>query len=123
MANCNTCKGTGMVWVNVKGSTHSLQYCQCPVGRKNYSDKFPEVLYIDHIDDFKFLPRSKVACRECLIVMDNDPGLHYTAYMLDLGELAGLVTCMGCYNKNKPPAPPIDIVSTYHNRRKLRIRK
>jgi hypothetical protein len=82
------------------------------------------VQYLNTLEDYKYLPTNKVACKKCLVVMDFVYGRdHGVTCYVNPTDKAGLVTCIKCCRYDKPKLPPRDVVSVYHNRRKLRIRK
>ena len=118
--NCSSCRDTGYRWNNVG----DLSYCPCPRGLAKEMEKI-EVL--PNIDLAKYLPTNRVACKFCGSVYDYLPeypvDIDHTKYVIDLKDNPPLVTCRNCLANKPLPAPPKDIISMYHNRRKLRIRR
>jgi hypothetical protein len=87
------------------------------------------VVALEDISEAELLPKHRVACKICLRVINiegeelfNPILSHHKDFVIDPTDKAKVVTCRFCLN----PAlrlPPKDVVSMYHNRRKLRIRR
>lgn len=127
--NCSSCKDTGYRWVG-HGQGYQqgtdLQYCTCPRG---YTKKMEKVVALEDISEVGFLPKNKVACKICLRVMEIKPDRyfnhilhHHDEFTIDPTDRRGVVTCNLC-SGNRPILPPKNVVSMYHNRRKLRVRR
>jgi hypothetical protein len=117
--DCSSCKDTGFRWNN----EGVLFYCICPRGVKKEMEKIKE---LPSIDMARYLPTDRVACKVCLRVINagaewyfNYALNHHDEFVVDPTDTPPLVTCRNCLM----PAIPRDVVSMYHNRRKLRIRR
>lgn len=125
---CNDCKDTGYLHQDPPGN---LIYCrQCNVGFKKRVEKAE---FLENIAESQFLPKYKVCCKQCLRVLEIPPDEHDSIvlwtislrdFVVDPYDDPPLVTCRNCLAAKDLENPiPRDVVSMYHNRRKLRIRK
>ncbi len=62
----------------------------------------------------------QVECKLCGIKQPYEINRIGINFFLEPTDQLGVCTCYICYHK--PKDPPKDIISTYHNRRKLRTR-
>jgi hypothetical protein len=89
--DCKSCRGTGYTWLY-----NELAYCPCRHGTRKRQE-IPMVQYLNTLEDYKYLPTNKVACKKCLVVMDFVYGRdHGVTCYVNPTDKAGLVTCIKC---------------------------
>lgn len=85
----------------------------------NYVEDDSGIHYVNTLEDAGSLPTSKVVCKVCLRIVAHDWKNIGKEYRVDPVDMAPLVTCKKCCEKEKSKKT----VSTYHNRRKLKTRR